>query len=575
MSDAATDALTLNADGGDANPTGRGGGEILVAALRYHGVGRAFAVAGESFLDVLDAALDVPDFKFVACRHEGGAAFMAEAVGKLTGRPGVAFVTRGPGACNAAIGVHTAQQDSTPMVLFVGQSPRSNRHRDGFQEIDLRALFGGMAKWVADIDDVERIPEMVARAFHVAASGRPGPVVLGLPEDMLRDRAEVADSPPNPPARPFPDPASIAQLGEALRGAEKPLVLAGGSGWTDQACADLRRFAEANRLPVCSTFRRMDLFDNESDCWAGDLGFSPDPRLTARLTACDFLIVVGARLNDVATQGFTLLEKPTPRQALAHIHPCAEELGRVFRPDLAIQADVAAAAAALAALEPVADPPWRDWTAQARADRIDRAAPGACLGPVDLALIFDWLRDRIPANAVVTVDAGNFAGWPQRHLLFRRPGRLLGAANGAMGYGLPAAVAAKIAEPRRPVFCFVGDGGFMMTAQELATAKLHGAAPIVFVFNNGMYGTIRMHQERRFPGRPVATDLHNPDFAALAQAHGCFGAAVTHSGEFVQAFWDAMWSGLPAVVELKVNPRQIAVDRTLVDPPPALPNNVN
>jgi acetolactate synthase I/II/III large subunit len=547
-------------------PLCRRAAEILISALRYQGCRVVFTLAGESFLDVLDAALDVDDLKIITCRQEGGLAFMVEAAGKLTGKPGVGFVTRGPGACNAAIGVHTAQQDSTPMVLFVGQSPRGNRHRDGFQEIDLQQLFGGMAKWVADIDDAARIPEMVARAFHVAAAGRPGPVVLGLPEDMLAETSDAPDSPPNPPARPYPDPALIAQLGEVLRGAQRPLVLAGGSGWTDEACADLRRFAEANRLPVCSTFRRQDVFDHESDCWVGDLGYSVNPKLAARLKGCDFLIVIGARLNDVATQGFTALDKPTPQQALAHIHPSGEELGRVFRPDLAIQADAAAAAAALAALEPVADPPWdEEWTRSARADWLEWLEPSRCVGAVDLGVIFGWLRERIPANAVVTVDAGNFAGWPQRHLLYRRPGRLLGAACGAMGYGLPAAVAAKLIEPRRPVFCFSGDGGFMMTAQELATAKLHGAAPIVFVINNGMYGTIRMHQERRHPGRVSGTDLANPDFAALAQAHGCFGAAVTRTEEFVPAFWDAMWSGLPSVIELRVDPAQISVSRTLDD----------
>lgn len=568
-----TDAVSLPSSGHSSGA--RGGGEILVAALRYHGVRTAFTVAGESYLEVLDAAVDVDDLKLVTCRQEGGLSFMAEAAGKLTGRPGVGFVTRGPGACNAAIGVHVAQQDSTPMVLFVGQSPRRNRWRDGFQEIDLERLFGGMAKWVADIEDPARIPEMVSRAFHVASSGRPGPVVLGLPEDMLADSATVEDSPPNPPARAFPDPVLIEQFGQALRGAQKPLLLVGGSGWTDEACADLQRFAEANQLPVASTFRRQDLFHHESPSWAGDLGYSVDAKLARRLKECDFLIVVGARLNDVATQGYTLLDKPTPRQALAHVHPCAEELGRVFRPDLAIQADVAAAVAALAALPAVEDPPWAEWTGEARADRVAWATPGACVGDVDLARVFDWLRDRIPENAIVTVDAGNFAGWPQRHLLYRRPGRLLGAACGAMGYGLPAAIAAKLLAPRRPAFCFAGDGGFMMTGQELATAKLHGAAPVTVVINNGMYGTIRMHQERRHPGRASATNLANPDFAALAQAHGCFGAAVTRTDEFVPAFWDAMWSGLPAVIELRVDPEQISVGATLSDLRPTAKNDVN
>lgn len=543
----------------------RSGAELLIAALRFHGCDMVFTVAGESFLGVLDAALDVPDLRLITCRQEGGMAMMAEAHGKLTGRPGVALASRGPGACNAAIGLHVAQQDATPLVLLVGQNPRRNRYRDAFQEIDLRGLYGGMAKWVAEVDSADRLPEMVARAFHVAASDRPGPVVLGLPEDMLADSAEVIDCPPAPPACPHPDPAAVAQLAAVLREAKRPLVLAGGGGWSDAACADLRRFAEANQLPVCSSFRRQDILDNESPCWVGDLGFAVNPRLAQRLGDCDLLLVVGARLGDVATKGYTALERPMPKQAMIHIHPCAGELGRVFRPDLALLAGVAPAAAALAALPPVEDPPWAEWTAAARQDFLDWLAPAPCVGDVDMGAIFDWLRDRLPADANVAIDAGNFAGWPQRHLLYRRPGRQLAAACGAMGYGLPAAIAAKLAQPRRMAACFTGDGGFMMTAQELATARLHGAAPLVFVVNNGMYGTIRMHQERRYPGRVSATDLANPDFAALAQAHGCFGATVTRTADFTAAFWDAMWSGLPAVIDLRVDPEQISCQTTLRD----------
>lgn len=557
-------------------PNRRTGAKALVDALVRHGVELVYCVPGESYLDVLDAAHDVAALRFITCRQEGGAAFMAEAHGKLTGRPGVAFVTRGPGACNASIGVHAAAQDSTPMVLFIGQVGRDHRDREAFQEIDYRRMFGGIAKWVTEIDDADRVPELVARAFHTAASGRPGPVVVALPEDMLAETTSAADVPPTPPTTPQPSAADIARIGELLPRAERPMVLVGGSGWTDEACAALREFAEANALPVCCSFRRQDILNNESPSHIGDLGTGPNPKLPRRVAEADLLIVIGARLGEIVTQGYTLLDHPLPQQAMIHVHPSAEELGRVFRPDVAIQAAPSPTALALAGLPPVDDPPWAEWARGCRDDYLDWLAPGTCVGDVDLAAIFDWLRERLPEDAIVTTDAGNFSGWAQRHLLYRRPGRQLGPTCGAMGYGVPSAIAAKLAEPKRVVVGFCGDGGFMMTGQELATAHLHGAAPIIIVINNGIYGTIRMHQEKRFPGRVSATTLANPDFAALAQAHGCFGVAVDRTADFIPAFWEALWSRRPAVIELRVAAEQITTTSTLaairgptLTPPPS------
>lgn len=541
----------------------RSGARLLVDALTANGVGLAFSVAGESYLDVLDALVDAPDLRLVTCRQEGGLSFMAEAYGKLTGRPGIGFVTRGPGACNAAIGIHTAQQDSTPMILFVGQVARDQAEREAFQEIDYRRMFGSVAKWAAQIDHADRVPEFVARAFHTATSGRPGPVVLALPEDMLADSARVPDVPPLAPTAAHPGAADLERLRELLSQAERPLVLVGGPGWSDEACADVRRFAEANALPVCCSFRSQDILDNESPCYVGDLGTGPNPKLVERVRAADLLLVLGARLGEITTQGYQLLSIPVPKQTLIHVHAAAEEPGRVFHPTLAIQAGTAAMAAALAALPPLGEPRWGGWTESARADWIEWLEPGPCVGAVDLGWIFGWLRDRLPVDAIVTNDAGNFSGWAHRHLLYRRPGRQLGPTNGAMGYGVPAAVAAKLVHPKRMVLGLAGDGGFLMTGQELATAMHTGAAPILIVVNNGMYGTIRMHQERRFPGRVSGTALTNPDFAALAQSYGAFGVAVERTKDFVPAFWDALWSRQPAVIELRVDPEQITTRATI------------
>ena len=541
----------------------RTGARLLVDALRVHGADLAFAVAGESYLDVLDAFVDTPEIRLVTCRQEGGLSFMAEAYGKLTGRPGIGFVTRGPGACNASIGVHTAMQDSTPMILFIGQVARDQAEREAFQEIDYRRMFSPVAKWAAQIDSADRIPEFVARAFHTATSGRPGPVVLALPEDMLGDEAAVRDTGAYAPTSAHPGAADVEHLRGMLLKAKRPLLLVGGSGWDDAACARIRAFAEAWALPVACSFRRHDVVDNESAAFVGELGTGPNPKLLKRVRESDLLLVVGARLGEITTQGYDLVAVPEPAQTLIHCHPLAEEPGRVFRPTLAIQAGNAAMAAALAGLPVPAELPWRAWSAEARAEFVAWQVPEPCAGAVDLGAIFGWLRGRLPADAIVTVDAGNFSGWGQRHLAYRRPGRLLGPTNGAMGYGVPAAVAAAIAHPGRTVMGMCGDGGFLMTGQELATAMHTGAAPVILVINNGMFGTIRMHQERRFPGRTSATALTNPDFAALARSYGAFGAVVERTDDFQPAFEAALASGKAAVLELRVDPEQITTRTTI------------
>jgi len=546
-------------------PGPRPGGRILVDALVAHGVARVFTVAGESYLHVLDALLDRPEIQVVTCRQEGGAAFMAEAHGKLTGRPGICFVTRGPGACNGSIGVHTAMQDSTPMIYFVGQVARDQAEREAFQEIDYRRMFGSVAKWAAQIDDPARIPELVSRAFHVAVSGRPGPVVLALPEDMLAEVVDVPDAGVTAPTLPYPGPADIAHLASMLAAADRPLVLAGGSGWTDAAAADLRRFAEAWRLPVAVSFRRQDVVDNTSPAYAGDFGTGANPALLARVKDCDLLLVVGARLGEITTQGYAMLDLPVPRQTLIHVHPSAEEIGRVFQPALGIQAAQAPAAAALAAVPAPTVCRWPDWAAAARADWVAWSGPRTYGGDLDLGACFAWLRDRLPDDAIVTVDAGNFSGWSHRFLAYRRPGRQLGPTSGAMGYAVPAAVAASLAHPDRIVVANVGDGGFLMTGQELATAMHHGARPVVLLFDNGMYGTIRMHQERDYPARVSATTLTNPDFAALARSYGAFGATVARTADFAPAFEAALASGTAAVLHLRMDPEQITTRTTITE----------
>ena len=539
------------------------GGQLVVAALRAHRVDMAFSVAGESYLEVLDALYDAPDIHLVTCRQEGGAAFMAEAYGKLTGKPGVLLVTRGPGACNASIGIHTAFQDSTPMIVLVGQVARHQIDREAFQEVDFRKMFAPLAKWVAQIDMAERVPELINQAFQIAVSGRPGPVVLALPEDILRDRCAAPVAGPHRAVRAHPGAADLAELRRLLAVAERPVMLVGGSGWSDEACRDIAAFARANDLPVCCSFRRQDIVDNRLPCFVGDLGTGASPSLVALVKESDLLLAVGARIGEITSQSYSLLGIPDPDKVLIHVHASAEEPGRVFRPTMAIQSGMPEFAAAAAALAPVATGRWSAWREAARADYEAGLVPPHSGGLLDLGAIMGWLRDRLPDDAIVTSDAGNFSGWPNRFLQYRRPGRQLGPTSGAMGYGVPAAVAAKLVHPDRLVVGFCGDGGFMMTGHELATAMLEGTGPIILVFNNAMYGTIRMHQERRFPGRVVGTALKNPDFLALARAYGTFGASVTRTEEFAPAFEEAAAHRSAAIIELKMDPEIITTRTTL------------
>ena len=543
---------------------GRSGGRLIVDSLLANGVNRLFCVPGESYLAVLDALHDVRgQIDSVVCRHEGGASFMAESYGKLTGTPGILFVTRGPGASNATIGVHTAQQDSTPMIVFVGDIARNTRGREAFQEVDFRRFFGDMAKWVGEIDSADRIPEMVSRAFHLAMSGRPGPVVLTLPEDMQHDVADVSDVGPYHVIRPWPGNDQMQTLLALLDEAERPLLMVGGGGWSPQAAADITAFASANHLPVCSSFRCQDIVDNTNDCWIGDLTTATNPALIQRVKQSDLLIVVGPRLGEVTTQGYTLLDLPRPAQTLVHVHADAAELGRVFYPTLAINAGMAEFAAAAHAMEPAESARWTDWTQSARADYLKSLEPGSSPGPIDMNEVMRVLRERLPDNTIMTNDAGNFSGWLHRYHQFRCYRSQLAPTSGAMGYGVPAAIAAAITQPERQVVGWAGDGGFLMTAQEIATAMRQDAKPLLIVVNNGVYGTIRMHQEREFPERVSGTDLTNPDFAAFARSFGAFGAAVEKTADFAPTLEEALSANRCAVIEIRLDPEVISTRATL------------
>lgn len=548
----------------------RSGGQILVDALHVHGVDTAFGVPGESYLDVLDALHD-SQIRFVINRQEGGAAFMAEAYGKLTGKPGICFVTRGPGATNASIGVHTAYQDSTPMILFIGQVGNDFVDREAFQEIDYRRMYGQMAKWVAQIDRADRIPEYLARAFQVATSGRPGPVVLALPEDMLVDSAAVPDTRAYQPTQGAPSAAQIAALRAMLAASQRPLVLLGGGTWTAQACADLQRFAEANRLPVGCTFRFQDLLDNDHPNYIGDVGIGINPRLAARVKEADLVIAIGPRLGEMTTGGYTLLESPVPRQRLVHIHPDPQELGSVYQAELMIASGMPQACAMLAAMEPVEAGAWQASVGQARAElaawqqRPPVFSDGAA--PLDLYQVVQELMAALPHDAIITNGAGNYASWAHRFYRYGGMRTQLAPTSGAMGYAVPSGIAAKIVQPGRTVVTFAGDGEFMMTGQELATAVQYGAGVIILVFNNNMFGTIRMHQERSYPGRVSGTGLHNPDFAALARAYGGHGEIVEQTAQFAPALRRALEHSaqhkLPAVIELRYDGNLITPNATL------------
>jgi acetolactate synthase-1/2/3 large subunit len=538
----------------------RPGGRVLVDQLVVHGVDLAFCVPGESYLAVLDALHDAP-IRLIVCRHEAGAANMADAYGKLTGRPGICLVTRGPGATHASVGVHTAFQDSTPLILLVGQVASDQEEREAFQEVDYRRMFAPMAKWVAQIDRADRIPEYVARAFATATSGRPGPVVLALPEDMLTSEADVADALPYRAVQAHPGPEDVAALRDLLAVAERPFAILGGADWTTSAAGGIQAFLEASDIPAGAAFRRQDAIDNDSPCYVGDVGIGINPKLAARVRDADLLLVVGPRLGEMTTSGYTLLDAPVPRQTLVHVHPGAEELGRVYRPTLPVLSGMEQFATAVRDL--VVEPRWSAWRAEARADYEAWQQPGPTPGDLDLGAVVTALRERLPPDTIVTNGAGNFSAWAHRFWRYRSFPSQLAPTSGAMGYGVPAAVAAKAVEPARTVLCFAGDGDFLMSGQELATAAQYELPILVVVVNNGMYGTIRMHQERRYPGRVVGTELQNPDFAAYARAFGAHGEVVERTEEFAGALDRALGSGGPALLELRVDPEAITPRLTL------------
>ncbi len=541
----------------------RTGGQLIVDQLRAQGTERISCVPGESYLAVLDALHDA-DIDVLVCRNEGGAAMMADAYGKLTGRPGVCMVTRGPGATNASHGLHIAAQDSTPLILFVGQVERGMREREAFQELDYKAVFGSIAKWVVEIDSAERIPELVARAFRVALQGRPGPVVIALPEDVLVEMATVPDAPYVVPAEPYPGPDAMARLATLLEGAERPLVILGGSRWSDAAYADMVAFAERYALPVATSFRRGDLFPADHPNYAGDVGIGPNPKLAARVKTADLLLLLGARMSEMPSSSYTLIDIPTPRQTLVQVHAGADELGKVYQPALAIEATPVSFLAAAAALSPSQPPRWADDTQLAHADYLAFTEQPAVLpGAFQYGAVMRDLRHRLPADTIMCNGAGNYAGWLHRYYRLRRPHTQLAPTSGSMGYGVPAAVMAKRQHPDRTVIAFAGDGCFLMNGQEFATAVQYDIPIVVVVIDNGMYGTIRMHQEREYPGRISATRLKNPNFADYARAFGGHGETVLRTDEFAPALERALASGLPSILHCKLDAEAITPATTL------------
>ena len=535
----------------------------LVEQLRINGVEHVFCVPGESFLPVLDALRD-SGITVTVCRHEGGAAMMAEAVGKTTGRPGICFVTRGPGATNASAGIHIAQQDSSPMIMFVGQVETSVREREAFQELDYRAVFGSMTKWTVEVDDPNRITEFVSRAFYTACGGRPGPVVVALPENMLSERVTIADAPPYEPVETSPGEEEMAKLGELLAEAKIPLFVLGGSRWTETARRQIHEFAERTGLPIATSYRRSTLFDPLHPLYAGDLGLGPNPKLVARAKAADLLVLVGGRLGEIPSQGYSLLSSPSPQTKLVHIHPGAEEIGRVYRPHLAIHASPTRFVAALKHLDVTAKAAWREHAAAAHEEFLAWTATATPQpGNVNLGEIMIWLRDHVPTDTILCNGAGNYASWIHRFYRFREFMTHVAPTSASMGYGMPAAIAMQRLHPDRLVLSVNGDGDFLMSGQEFALAVQYRLPIIVVVCDNGMYGTIRMHQEREFPGRVSATELLNPDFDAYARAFGGFGAVVNKTSEFPAAFAAARKSGLPSIIHLKIDPDAILPAATL------------
>ena len=534
------------------------GGQLLVQSLVALGAVKGFGVPGESYLAVLDALHDtVGRLDFVLCRNEGGAAFMASAWGKLMGQPGICFVTRGPGAANAMIGVHTAKQDSVPMILFVGQVGTDMREREAFQELDYRAVFGTVAKWVVEIDAVDRIPELLARAWTQATTGRPGPVVVALPENMLTARPKVA--PLAGPARVMggaPAAQAMEEVQALLAGAARPVVMIGGAGWSAAGRAGLQRFAEASRVPVVAAFRFQDQFDNYSPAYVGEAGVGMPAHVRALVREADVVLAINLRFGEMTTDGYGLLSVPVPKQRLIHVHPSTLEIGKIYQPLLGIVADANEFAQALLPVRGA----WGDWAARARAEYEAGFVLGDLPSPVDMGRVMAWLGGVLDEDVILTHGAGNFTVWPDKFFKFGPGARLLGPQSGAMGYGVPAAIAAKVAFPERQVLCFAGDGDFQMTCQELATARQHGAVPIILILNNGIYGTIRAHQEREYPGRVCGTTMENPDFVALVRAYGIHAERVERTADFAAAFGRVAGGG---VLDLAISAEAITPRTTL------------
>jgi acetolactate synthase-1/2/3 large subunit len=545
-------------------PKARLGGHILVDQLAAHGVRHVFCVPGESYLAVLDGLHDA-NIDVTVCRQEGGAAMMADAHGKLTGEPGICMVTRGPGASNAMAGVHIAMQDSTPLILFVGQIERGMREREAFQEMDYRAVFGTQAKWVTEIDQVERIPELVSRAFHVATSGRPGPVVIALPEDMLVEQAAVPDAPHYEVIETAPTQAQMAELEIMLATAKSPIAILGGARWDAQAVDRFADFAQRFQLPVAISFRRQMLFPSSHPCFAGDVGIGLNPALLKRVAEADLVLLVGGRMSEIPSQAYTLFDIPVPKQKLVHVHPDSSELNRVYRPTLGVNTSPMAFAQALQALNPPDKSRWAADTEALHASYLKWSDPASVTtaGTLQMPQVMQYLEEKLPADAIMTNGAGNYATWLHRFHRFERYGTQLAPTSGSMGYGLPAAVGAKRVQPGKMVVCFAGDGCFLMHGQEFATAVQYALPIIVLVIDNGMYGTIRMHQERHYPGRVSATELKNPDFADYARAFGGHGERVETTAEFGPAFERAVASGLPAILHCLIDPEVISPSTTL------------
>ncbi len=549
--------------------TKRTGAQLLVECLLAQDVDMGFGVPGESYLAVLDALYDVSNsFRFINCRNEGGGAFMAEAYGKLTGNPGILFVTRGPGATNASIGIHTAMQDSTPMVVFVGQIETSMRGREAFQELDYKAVFGTMAKWVVEIDDADRVPELISRAFSMAISGRPGPVVVALPEDMLVQETQAVPRGKVQPVRPLIVESQAQAIMSRLAAAQRPVVVVGGAAWNDAGRAALQKFVADNDLPVIVTFRSQDLIDNRSPNYIGDAGFGLAPEIRTFLSESDLIIAINVRFGETLTDGYRLFDPAHFDKQLIHIHISEAELNKVFQADLAVMSCPNAALSALAAQPPVQNSPWGARTIVARTAWEKALIPAEQPGTVDMGVIMAHLRETIPADTIVTNGAGNFAIWPGRYLYYGpneagQVARLIGPQAGSMGAGVPAAVTAKLVDPSRFVLCFAGDGDFQMNGMELATAMQYGAAPVILLLNNGTYGTIRMHQEREYPGRVSATDLVNPDFVALASAFGFYSERVERTEDFQAAFKRATQAPRGALLELMIDPEGISPRATI------------